>query len=144
MSDDVFKEGANKDQRMRYCDMIEQLSLLNAQIQCQALAEVISQVDIDKLAADIDMLNPDEHALPKAEQDILIKARIDERKHVSAAEVETLRYAAEIIGRFASARLDDEDEGDDQDKQDESQDESQQEDEKQSPPLPDFGRGIWN
>ena len=138
MSDDVFKEGANKDQRMRYCDMIEQLSLLNAQIQCQALAEVISQVDIDKLAADVDMLNPGEREqLTKEQQDILIKARIDERKAVSAAEVETLRMAAEIIGRFASARHGDEDEGDGQDEQDESQ-------QKQSPPLPNLGRGIWN
>ena len=128
MSDDVFKKDANGQQRMRYCDMIEQLSLLNAQVQCNALAEVISQVDIDKIAEGIDMLNPGEReTLTKAEQDVLIKARIDERKNAAAAEVDTLRCAAEIIGRFASARHDDEDVN-----------------KKLSDELKDKTRGIWN
>lgn len=98
--------------RMTYCDMIEQLSLLNAQVQCQAIAEVISQVDIDKLAENIDGLTPED---------------IEARKNVVAAEVDTLRCAAEIIGRLLAAGQDDEDAN-----------------KKLSDDLNDKTRGIWN
>ena len=108
----------DQEKRMSYCDMIEQLSLLNAQVQCNATAEVLSQVDIDALAEDIDGLTPED---------------IETRKNVIAAEVDTLRCAAEIIGRLLAAGRDD----DEQDKQD-SQD-SQDKQDKQSPRLP----GNW-
>ena len=115
----VLKDNpGDKQNRMSYCDMIEQLSLLNAQVQCNATAEVLLQVDIDALAEDIEGLTAED---------------IQARKEVVAAEVDTLRCAAEILGRLLATTQQNKDDDDDDD------------DDEQSPPLPGaLSGGIWN
>ena len=93
----MLKNNPGDDEaRMSYCDMIEQLSLLNAQVQCNAIAEILGQVDIDKLADGVEGLTQEQ---------------IDKRKEVVAAEVDVLKTAAEIIGRYLAASRDEDVDG---------------------------------